>query len=243
MDNFIFRLLATWFVAGVLAGAPSAAQKSYDPRASDTEIKIGNIAPYSGWGHEYAAVARAEAAYFQMINDRGGVDGRKINFISVDNASETSKSLALARKLIEDEKVLLIFSSIGTESNLAIRDYMNEKKVPQLFVESSSAVFDDPSHFPWTMGFFATYRSEGVAYAKYILQTHPDAKIAILYSNDDSGKEYLAGVHQGLGDKASALIIKEVSYQVARQPVSAQIAELKDSGADNLNFSVGPFRH
>jgi branched-chain amino acid transport system substrate-binding protein len=242
MDNFIFRLLATWFVAGVLAGAPSAAQKSYDPGASDTEIKIGNIAPYSGWGHEYAAVARAEAAYFQMINDRGGVDGRKINFISVDNASETSKSLALARKLIEDEKVLLIFSSIGTESNLAIRDYMNEKKVPQLFVESSSAVFDDPSHFPWTMGFFATYRSEGVAYAKYILQTHPDAKIAILYSNDDSGKEYLAGVHQGLGDKASALIIKEVSYQVARQPVSAQIAELKDSGADIfLNFSVGPF--
>jgi branched-chain amino acid transport system substrate-binding protein len=242
VSNFIFRFFSGACLSCVIAAAPVAAQKSYDPGASDTEIKIGNIAPYTGWGHEFATVARAEAAYFQMINDRGGIHGRKINFVSIDNASETSKTPDLARKLVEDDKVLLIFSSIGTESNLAIRDYMNERKVPQLFVESSSAVFDDPLHFPWTMGFFATYRSEGVAYGKFILQNHPDAKIGILYSNDDSGREYLAGLHDGLGDKASALIVKEVSYQVSSQPLGPQIAALKDSGANVfVNFAVGPF--
>ena len=242
MSNFIFRFFSGACLSCVIAAAPVAAQKSYDPGASDTEIKIGNIAPYTGWGHEFATVARAEAAYFQMINDRGGIHGRKINFVSIDNASETSKTPDLARKLVEDDKVLLIFSSIGTESNLAIRDYMNERKVPQLFVESSSAVFDDPLHFPWTMGFFATYRSEGVAYGKFILQNHPDAKIGILYSNDDSGREYLAGLHDGLGDKASALIVKEVSYQVSSQLLGPQFAALKDSGANVfVNFAVGPF--
>jgi branched-chain amino acid transport system substrate-binding protein len=151
---------------------------------------------------------------------------------------------------VEEDKVLLIFSSIGTESNLAIRTYMNEKKIPQLFVQSSSAVFDDPSHFPWTMGFFATYRTEGLVYAKYILQNRPGAKIGVLYANDDGGKEYLAGVHDGLGDKAASLIVKEVSYQVSGQlseqisdgAIEPQIVALKDSGADVfLNFSIGPF--
>jgi branched-chain amino acid transport system substrate-binding protein len=238
----MIRFAAIGLLAGLVTAAPAAGQKSYDAGASDTEIKIGNIAPYSGWGKEYAAVARAEAAYFQMINDRGGINGRKINFLSVDDASEVAKSADLARKLVEEDKVLLIFSSIGTESNLAIRAYMNEKKVPQLFVQSSSAAFDDPSHFPWTMGLFATYRTEGLVYAKYILQNRPGAKIGVLYANDDGGKEYLAGVHDGLGDKAASLIVKEVAYQVSDQNIEPQIAALKDSGADVfLNFSIGPF--
>ena len=242
MNRLFFRcsvstgLVVAWMAASV------AAQKSYDPGASDSEIKVGNIAPYTGWAREYATIARAEAAYFQMVNDRGGINGRKINFISLDNGSEVSNSVELARKLVENEKALLIFSTIGTEGNLAIRDYLNEKKIPQLFVQSSSAVFNDPSHFPWTMGFFATYRSEGLAYAKYILQNKPAAKIAILYSNDDTGKEYLAGVRNRLGEKASTLIVKEVSYQVSDQTLDPQIVALKDSGADVFfNFSIGPF--
>jgi branched-chain amino acid transport system substrate-binding protein len=241
LANFSLQLGAA-LVAALAIGTPVQSQKSYDPGASDTEIKIGNIAPYTGWGSEYASIARAEAAYFQMVDDRGGINGRKINFVSVDNASEVSTTLDIARKLVEQDKVLLIFSSIGTESNVAIRDYMNANKVPQLFVQSSSAVFNDPAHFPWTMGFFATYRSEGVAYAKYVLQAKPNAKIAVLYANDDSGKEYLAGVRDGLGEKASAMIVKETSYQVADKSLETQVGSLKESGADVfLNFSIGPF--
>ena len=184
------------------ASTPAAAQKKYDTGVTDTEIKIGNIMPYSGPASAYGIIGKTMSAYFRMINDNGGVNGRKINFISVNDASDSPKSADLARKLVEEDKVLLIFSSFGTESNLAIRAYMNEQKVPQLFVQSSSAVFDDPSHFPWTMGFFATYRTEGLAYAKYILQNKPRAKVAVLYANDDAGKEYLAGVHDGFGDIA-----------------------------------------
>jgi branched-chain amino acid transport system substrate-binding protein len=245
-SRFVIRLSLLASLAAVIIGATARGQKSYDPGASDTEIKIGNIAPYSGSSGEYAAVARAEAAYFQMINDRGGVNGRKINFISVNDASDSPKSADLARKLVEEDKVLLIFSSFGTESNLAIRAYMNEQKVPQLFVQSSSAVFDDSSHFPWTMGFFATYRTEGLVYAKYILQNKPRAKVAVLYANDDAGKEYLAGVHDGFGDKASAMIVREASYQISDQvserALEPQITALRDSGADVfLDLSVGAF--
>jgi branched-chain amino acid transport system substrate-binding protein len=241
----LHRHQLTIVLAIILAAAGAApcvwSQKAYDPGASDTEIKIGNLAPYTGWGSEYAAVARAEAAYFQMINDRGGINGRKINFVTLDSASEPSNALPLARKLVEEDKVLLIFSSIGTEGNLAIRDYLNQDKVPQLFTQSSSAAFNDPAHFPWTMGFFATYHDEGVAYAKYILSNKPSGKIAILYVNDDAGEEYLQGVHDGLGDKV-AMIVKEVSYQVSGQNLEPQIAALKDSGADVFfNFAVGPF--
>jgi branched-chain amino acid transport system substrate-binding protein len=238
--------ISTVIVLASVTLAPALAQKTYDPGVTDNEIKIGNIMTYTGWAKEYGAVGRAEAAYFQMINDRGGIGGRKINFISVDDGSEAGKSVDLARKLVEEDGVLLIFSSVGTESNLAIRAYMNEKKVPQLFIQSSSAVFDDPSHFPWTMGFFATYRTEGWSYARYILQNRPEAKIAVLYANDDAGKEYLAGVHDGLSAKASTLIVKEASYQVSDAKVDSQldsqITMLKNSGADVfLNLSVGMF--
>jgi branched-chain amino acid transport system substrate-binding protein len=242
LGNSVSRAVAIASLAITFGATSAAAQKSYDPGASDTEIKIGNIAPYTGWGSAYAAVARAEAAYFQMINDHGGINGRKINFISVDNASDPAKSAALASKLVEQDQVLLIFSSIGSEGNLAIRAYLNDHKIPQLFVESSSAVFNDPSHFPWTMGFFNTYHSEAVAYAQYILHNNPDAKVAMLYANDDAGKEFLAGAHEGFGYKSSALMVKEVSYQVSEQSLQPQIAALKDSGADVfLNFSLGPF--
>jgi branched-chain amino acid transport system substrate-binding protein len=210
--------------------------------AAVAQIKIGSINPYTGGAKDYSSIARAETAYFQMVNDRGGVNGRKIEFISVDNASDPAKSLPLARKLVEEDGVLLIFSSFGTEANLAIRSYMNDKGVPQLFVQSSSTVFDDPLHFPWTMGFFATYRTEGLVYAKYIRQTKPQAKVAILYANDDAGKEYLAGIHDGLGDKAAATIVKEVSYQDSDRTLDPQILALKNSGADVLlNMSVGSF--
>ena len=242
VNRHIIRVSPAMLLVSVMIAAAVVAQKIYDPGATDNEIKIGNIMAYTGRAQEYGAVGRAEAAYFQMVNDRGGVNGRKINFISVDNGSDAAQSVALARQLVEQNGVLLIFSSIGTDSNLAIRAYMNEKRVPQLFVESSSAVFDDPSHFPWTMGFFATYRTEGSAYAKYILQNKPGAKIAVLYANDDAGKEYLAGVHGGLGDKASAMIVKEVSYQVSDSALDSQIMTLKTSGADVfLNLSVGAF--
>lgn len=238
----LLQILPAAFFAAMFIAPGSRAQKAYDPGASDTEIKIGNIAPYTGWGSDYAAVARAEAAYFQMINDRGGINGRKINFITLDSASEASTALPLARKLVEEDKVLLIFSAIGTEGNLAIRDYLNQNKVPQLFAQTSSAIFNDPAHFPWTMGFFATYRDEGLAYAKYVLTNRPQGKIAVLYANDDAGKEYLQGVRDGLGEKAASMIVKEVSYQVSDQSLETQIGVLKDSGVDIFfNFAVGPF--
>jgi branched-chain amino acid transport system substrate-binding protein len=170
------------------------------------------------------------------------VNGRKINFISLDSASDTSMALPLARKLIEEEHVFLVFGSLGTDTNLAIRPYLNDQHIPQLFIDTSSSAFNDPAHFPWTMGFDASFRSEGAAYAKYILQSKPDAKIAILCANDDSGRDYLAGAHDGLASKASAMIVKEVSYSPSDATIDAQIQALKNSGADVfLNFGVGPF--
>jgi branched-chain amino acid transport system substrate-binding protein len=238
----LIRIAGTIGFGLALLASLAQAQKTYDPGAGDTEIKIGNISPYSGWANDHGAVGPAEAAYFQMINDRGGVNGRKINFISEDMDSRPVKSMELARKLTERGGVLLIFSSFGTEGNLSIRDYMNEKKVPQLFIQSSSAVFDDPANFPWTMGFFATYKMEGLVYAKYILRNKPDAKIAVLDANDDAGKEYLAGLREGLGGKPTGMIVKQASYETSDTELNSQMAALKNSGVDVLfNFCVGSF--
>jgi branched-chain amino acid transport system substrate-binding protein len=218
------------------------AQKQYSPGATDAEIDIGNIATHSGWARAYGAVADAEAAYFRMINDRGGVNGRRINFISLDAGSDPAKAAGLARQLVEVNHVLLIFSPIGTETNIAMRPYLNEARVPQLFVESSSATFDDPSHFRWTMGFYASYRTEGKAYAKYLLKNRPNARIGVLFAANDAGGEYLAGVHEGLGQRASTSIVREMSYQTSDDTLRPQIIELKGSGADVfLNLSVGAF--
>lgn len=242
MNSYMLRFYSATLLLTLMIAPSAVAQKAYDPGASDTQIKIGNIAAYTGWGKEYGAVARAEDAYFRMVNDRGGVNGRKIDFVSVDNGSEVAANAALARQLVEQDGVLLLFSSIGTESNLAIRSYLNEKKVPQLFVESSSSQFDDPSHFPWTMGFFASYRTEGFAYAKYILLNKPGARIAVLHADDDGGKEFLEGVRDGLGEKASRMIVQEASYRPSDVSLDLQIATLKASGADVfLNLSLGAF--
>jgi branched-chain amino acid transport system substrate-binding protein len=235
-------LLALGAILAAAGPVLSLPDKKYDPGVSDTEIKIGNIMTYTGWASQYGAIGRAEAAYFQMINDRGGVNGRKINFLSLDSASDTSTALPLARKLIEEEHVFLIFGSLGTDTNLAIRPYLNDQHIPQLFIDTSSSAFNDPAHFPWTMGFDASFRSEGAAYAKYILQSKPDAKIAILCANDDSGRDYLAGAHDGLASKASPMIVKEVSYSPSDATIDAQIQALKNSGADVfLNFGIGLF--
>jgi branched-chain amino acid transport system substrate-binding protein len=226
----------------VLSIRAAGSQSVIVPVLASNDIKIGNITCATGWAREYAAVARAENAYFQMINDRGGVSGRMIQFISLDNGCDNQKSLDLARQLVEQDGVLLLFSVLGTDSNLAIRSYMNEKQVPQLFLESSSAVFDDPSHFPWTMGFFATYRTEGRAYAKYILQNKPKGKIAVLSRNDDTGREFVAGLRDGLGGQASSMIVEEATYEVGASNLDTQLHALKDSGADVfLNFTIGPF--
>ncbi len=242
MNFSILRNIAATLFAIALVATPAVAQKKYDTGATDAEIKIGNISPYTGLFSEYGAVGRAEAAYFQMINDRGGINGRKINFVTVDDGSNVNKSIELAHKLVEQEEVLLIFSSFGTESNLAIRIYLNDKKVPQLFLQSSSAALDDPTHFPWTMGFFATYRTEGLSYAKYILQNKLDTKIAVLYADNNAGKEYLAGIHDGLGDMASTMIIKEVPYEYTDADLTSHIVALKSSGADIfINLAWGKF--
>jgi branched-chain amino acid transport system substrate-binding protein len=233
--NFFGRavlLLPLTVFCAVRANAQDAAS------APPNEIKIGNITCGTS---EYAVVARAESAYFEMINDRGGVNGKKIRFISLDTGCDSQRSLELAKQLIEKENVLLLFSVLGTESNLAIRPYANEKQLPQLFLESSSSVFDDPAHFPWTMGFFATYRTEARAYAKYILQNKPKGKIAMLSPNNETGREFVSGLREGLGAQAS-MIVKEATYEDAASNLDAQLSALKDSGADIfLNFSIGEF--
>jgi len=225
------------------APVAAAAQAKYGPGATDTEIKIGNITPYSGAFSEYGAIGRAEAAYFQMINARRGVNGRKIQFISLDSGSNAGQAVVLARRLVEQDQVLLTVGIWGAPANLSIRSYMNEKKVPQLFVAATESAFNDPAHFPWTMGFQASKRIEGLVYAKYILRNRPGARIAILYSRDPSGQEWLQGIRDGLGDKAAAMIVKEASFEYS-DPASldAQIVALKNSGAGVfMNLAVGRF--
>src|ERR1700720_257395 len=187
------------FAAAVTATAANA-QKKYDPGASDTEIKIGNIMPYSGPASSYGVIGRTEAAYFNKVNAEGGINGRKISFISYDDGYSPPKAIEQARKLVEGDEVLLIFQPLGTPSNAAIQKYMNVKKVPQLFVASGATKWGDPKHFPWTMGWQPNYQSEGRIYAKYIMDDHPNGKIGILYQNDDYGKDVVKGLKDGLGD-------------------------------------------
>ena len=186
---------------GLVANSAQA-QKQYSPGASDTEIKIGNTAPYSGPASAYSAGAVSEAAYFKMINDQGGVNGRKINFISLDDAYSPPKTVEQIRRLIESDEVLFLVNPIGTAPNISVVKYINQKKVPHLFVGSGATVFNDPANYPWTMSWTPHYASEGAIYAKYILSTKPDARIGILYQNDDLGRDYLIGFKKGLGDKA-----------------------------------------
>ncbi len=208
------------------------AQKKYDPGASDTEIKIGQTMPYSGPASAYGTIGKVEAAYFKKINDDGGINGRKINFISLDDGYAPPKAVEMARRLVEQDEVLLVFQTLGTAVNTAIQKYLNAKKVPQLFVASGATKWDDPKNFPWTMGWQPNYQAETQIYAKHILKEKPNGKIAVLYQNDDYGKDYLKGLKDGLGDKAAKMIVAEVSYEVTDPTVDSQVAQLQSSGAD-----------
>jgi branched-chain amino acid transport system substrate-binding protein len=226
-----------------LASAPALAQKGkYDTGATDTEIKIGNIMPYSGPASAYGVIGKTEQAYFNKINAEGGINGRKINFISQDDGYSPPKTVEQARKLVESDEVLLIFNSLGTPPNSAIQKYMNAKKVPQLFVATGATKWNDPKDFPWTMGWQPNYQSEAQIYAKYILKNHPNAKIAVLYQNDDYGKDYLKGFKDGLGTQGQSLIIAAESYETTEPTIDSHIVTLKASGADVFfNISTPKF--
>jgi ABC-type branched-subunit amino acid transport system substrate-binding protein len=217
----------------VFATSTSAvAQKRYDPGASDTEIRIGNIVPYSGPASAIGVIGKTEAAYFKKINAEGGINGRKIKFVSYDDAYSPPKAVEQARKLVESDEVLFIFSSAGTPSNSAIQKYMNEKKVPQLFLPTGATKWNDPKKFPWTMGWAPNYQSEGRVYAKYILKESPTGKIGILYQNDDYGKDYIKGITDGLGTRAASMIIGEESYDTTDPTIDSHVVALKSKGAD-----------
>jgi len=234
MPAIQLRLGALSAAIAVLAATTSGAlaQKKYDTGATDTEIKIGNIMPYSGPASAYGVIGRTEAAYFKKINDAGGINGRKINFISYDDAYSPPKAVEQARKLVESDEVLFVFNSLGTPSNSAIQKYMNSKKVPQLFVATGATKWNDPKDFPWTMGWQPNYQSETQIYAKYLLKNKPDAKIAVLFQNDDYGKDYLKGLKDGLGPKAASMIIAEESFETTEPTIDSHIVKLKSTGAD-----------
>jgi ABC-type branched-subunit amino acid transport system substrate-binding protein len=228
----------------VLAASSSGAlaQKKYDTGATDTEIKIGNIMPYSGPASAYGVIGKTEAAYFKKINDAGGINGRKINFISYDDAYSPPKTVEQARKLVESDEVLFIFNSLGTPPNSAIHKYMNSKKVPQLFVATGATKWNDPKDFPWTMGWQPNYQSETRIYAKYILKEKPDARIAVLFQNDDYGKDYLKGLKDGLGAKTASMIVAEESFETSEPSIDNHIVKLKSTNADIfVNISTPKF--
>ncbi|MBR0836884.1 ABC transporter substrate-binding protein [Bradyrhizobium manausense] len=228
--------LATAVIA--LASGGALAQKKYDTGATDTEIKVGNLMPYSGPGSAYGVIGQVEAAYFKMINDKGGINGRKVNFISYDDAYSPPKAVEQTRKLVESDEVLLMFDPLGTANNTAIQKYLNSKKVPQLFVAAGATKFNDPKNFPWTTGWQPSYQSEARAYAKYILKEKPNAKVAVFFQNDDLGKDYL----KGLKDKLGAQIVAEESYETTEPTIDTHIVKLKASGADTLvNISSPKF--
>jgi branched-chain amino acid transport system substrate-binding protein len=225
--------------AAAFAASASSARADNAPGVTDTEIKIGQTMPYSGPASAYGVIGRTEAAYFKMINDQGGINGRKINLISLDDAYSPPKTVEQVRRLVEDEKVAFTFQTLGTAPNLAIRQYLNDNKVPQLFVSTGAAVFADPEHFPWTIGYNPNYQTEAHIYGKDILKTKPDGKIAVLYQNDGFGKDYLIGLKAELGDHAG-MIVKEASYETSEPTVDSQVVTLQGSGADIFIIAASP---
>ena len=223
-----------------LAGGLAFAAGQYGPGASDTEIKIGNTMPYSGPASAYGTIGKAEAAYFTMVNEQGGINGRKINFISRDDGYSPPKTVEVVRKLVEEDQVLLVFNPLGTPPNTAIRGYLNDNKVPQLFVATGADKWNDPKNFPWTMGYQPSYRIEARIYGRYILKELPNAKIALLYQNDDFGKDYLIGLREGLGDKADKMLVATKTYETTDPTVDSQIVSLQGSGADVLVTAAIP---
>jgi branched-chain amino acid transport system substrate-binding protein len=224
----------------VLASGLASAAGQYGPGASDTEIKIGNTVPYSGPASAYGAVGKAEAAYFAMINDLGSINGRKINFVSRDDGYSPPKTVEVVRKLVEEDQVLLMFGALGTPTNTAIQGDLNDNEMPQLFVTTGADKWNNPKQHPWTMGWVPSYQTEARIYARYILKTLPDAKIAVLYQNDDFGKDYLIGLRDGLGDKADKMIVATKTYETTDPTVDSQIVALQASGANVLVSAVIP---
>jgi branched-chain amino acid transport system substrate-binding protein len=231
--------------AGLLAASlasAATAQKKYDPGATDTEIKIGNIMPYSGPASAYATIGKTEDAYFRKINAEGGINGRKLNFVSYDDGYSPPKAVEQARKLVEADEVLLIFNPLGTPGNTAIQKYMNAKKVPQVFVSSGAAKWNDPKNFPWTIGWQPSYQVEARIYAAYILKNYPGKTIGVMYQNDDFGKDYVIGLREGLGDLANKLIVVEASYETTSPTVDSQVVQIKAANPDIfLNISTPKF--
>jgi ABC-type branched-subunit amino acid transport system substrate-binding protein len=231
-------------MAGTLAmaAAPASAQKKYDPGASDTEIKLGQTMPYSGPASAYGTIGKLHQAYFKMINEAGGINGRKVNLISLDDGYSPPKTVEQVRRLVEQDEVLALFQTLGTPSNSAIHKYVNAKKVPHLLLATGATKWADPKNFPWTLGFNLSYQAEGAIYAKYLLKNKPNAKIAILYQNDDFGKDVLKGVKEGLGAAGAKLVVAEVTYEVSDPTVDSQILTLQSSGADTfINITTPKF--
>ncbi len=236
----ITNIVAAVTLASLAFGA--YAQKKYDPGATDTEIKIGNIVPYSGPASAYGTAGKSAGAYFDKINAEGGINGRKIKYISLDDAYSPPRAVEQARKLVEQEEVLLVFAPLGTPSNTATQKYMNAKKVPQLFVSSGAHRWGDYKNFPWTMGWNVSYHTEGRIYAQHILASTPNAKIAVLFQNDDFGKDMLKGFLDGMGDKAKSMIVAQSSFELSDPTVDSQIVTMKASGADTfINLSTPKF--
>jgi branched-chain amino acid transport system substrate-binding protein len=238
MDSKGFRI--AWLASAVIAAGTLTAAAVETPGVSANEIKIGQTMPYSGPASAYGSIGRAQLAYFTMINEQGGVNGHKINLISLDDGYAPPKTVEQTRKLVEEEKVAFIWQSIGTAPNTAIEKYLNDRKIPQLFAGSFASKFNDPKRFPWTMGAFGSYYAEGLAYAKYILDTKPDGKIAILYQNDDYGKDYVNGLRDGLGARAAKMIVSEASYEFTDPTIDSQVVTLQSSGADIFYDISGP---
>jgi branched-chain amino acid transport system substrate-binding protein len=222
--------LATAVIA--FTSGAALAQKKYDTGATDTEIKIGNIIPYSGPASAYGVIGKTEEAYFKKINAEGGINGRKIGFVSYDDAYSPPKAVEQVRKLVESDEVLVVFNPLGTPSNSAIQKYLNSKKIPQLFVATGATKWNDAKNFPWTIGWQPSYQAESRIYAKWLLKEKPDAKIALIYQNDDFGKDYLKGLKDGLGAKAASMIVAEESYETSEPSIDGHIVKLKSSGAD-----------
>src|SRR3981189_1054517 len=231
INRFAIASLAAFAVIAATSSS-ALAQKKYDIGATDTEIKIGNIMPYSGPASAYGVIGKTEEAYFRKINAEGGINGRKITYVSSDHGDSPPKTVEQAPKLVESDEVLFIFNSLGTPPNTAIQKYMNSKKVPQLFVATGATKWNDPKEFPWTMGWQPNYQSESRIYAKYILKEKPNAKIAVLYQNDDYGKDYLKGLKDGLGAKAASMIVAEESYEPTQPTIDSNIVKLKSTNAD-----------
>ena len=240
MRNGIFHLVTGMAVAVALSASPASAQKKYDTGATDTEIKIGQTVPFSGPASAYAGIGKTQAAYLKMINEQGGINGRKLNLIQYDDAYSPQKAVEQVRKLVEGDEVLFTFQIIGTPSNAAVQKYLNAKKVPQLLASTGASRFSDPQNAPWTIAYNPNYQSEARIYAKYILKNHPDAKIGILFQNDDLGRDYVTGLKAGLGDKAATMIVGETSYELSDPTIDSQIVKLKSLGADLLYDASTP---